>query len=64
MIPRVRMARKRLGIARERLNVASYWVEHARVYGAWPAEMSWAMANYLRTLVALRAIERRKNPIC
>lgn len=64
MTHRVRMARKRLGIARERENVAAYWVDHSRVYGAWPAEMNWAMANYINKLIALRAIERRKDRIC
>ncbi len=55
------MARKRLGIAREREQVAAYWEEHARVYGAVAEEMNWAAANYDRKLVALRAIERRKD---
>ena len=60
MIPRVRMARKRLGIARERESVAAYWVDHSRVYGAWPSEINWALANHINKLIALRAIERRK----
>jgi hypothetical protein len=55
------MARKRLGIAREREEVAAYWVEHARVYGAVVSEMNWALADHIRKLMTLRAIERRKD---
>jgi len=61
VIPRVRMARKRLAIAREREAVAAYWVEHSQGYGAVVSEMNWAMTNYISKIVALRAVERRKD---
>lgn len=57
------MARKRLGIAREREAVAAYWVEHSKIDGAVVSEMNWALANHIRKRVALRAIERRKDRI-
>jgi len=60
---RVRMARKRLAIAREREAVAAYWVDHSQVYGAVISEMNWALTNYIRKLITLHAIERRKERI-
>jgi len=64
MIPRVRMARKRLAIARERSLAAiqQYWITHSLVdlYGDDPQlDKDWRIAK-LRTR-ALRAIERRKD---
>lgn len=60
---RIRMARKRLMVAREREWTALYWVYHAKTYGAVPCEIDWAKANYYRKSDALRAIERRKEKI-
>ncbi len=60
MIPRVRMARKRLGIARERVAVARIAFQQ-RLWANMNAEP--ANSRTYRRLWTLRAIERRKDRI-
>ena len=63
MIRRVRMARKRLGIARARLWSATMAIEGAAaMHEGFQALVSLAEKEYRREMT-LRAIERRKDRI-
>jgi hypothetical protein len=65
MIPRVRMARKRLAIARER-SESAVWAkdQHDSWDNVLPPSYFAARWRIARRQETLRAIERRKDRIC